>query len=92
MLPTMGQGACTALEDAYVVAQCLKAQPDPSLAFQQYEALRFPRTKAIVEASLRSAKMGELANPLAVGLRNRFMKLMGAAVSSSFTSFQAYRA
>jgi 2-polyprenyl-6-methoxyphenol hydroxylase-like FAD-dependent oxidoreductase len=31
MLPTMGQGACTALEDAYVVAQCLQAQPDPSV-------------------------------------------------------------
>ncbi|MEB3177489.1 MAG: hypothetical protein VKL59_00360 [Nostocaceae cyanobacterium] len=38
-----------------------------------YESLRFPRTKAIVEASLRSAKMGELQNPLAVGFRNAFM-------------------
>lgn len=60
MLPTMGQGACTALEDAYVVAQCLQEQPDPCLAFQQYESLRFPRTKALIEASLRSGKMGRV--------------------------------
>jgi 2-polyprenyl-6-methoxyphenol hydroxylase-like FAD-dependent oxidoreductase len=92
MLPTMGQGACTALEDAYVVAQCLQAQPDPSIAFQQYESLRFPRTKVIVEQSLRSGKMGELKNPLAVGVRNIFMKVMRSAISNEFKSVHAYRA
>jgi 2-polyprenyl-6-methoxyphenol hydroxylase-like FAD-dependent oxidoreductase len=92
MLPTMGQGACTALEDAYVVAKCLKEQSDPIAAFQQYESLRFPRTKAIVEQSLQSGKMGELKNPLAVGLRNTLMKVMGSAISSSFKSLHTYRA
>lgn len=92
MLPTMGQGACTALEDAYVVAKCLKENSDPVAAFQQYESLRFPRTGVIVEQSLRSGKMGELSNPLAVGLRNTFMKVMGPAISSSFKSLHAYRA
>ncbi|BAZ66410.1 monooxygenase FAD-binding protein [Fischerella sp. NIES-4106] len=92
MLPTMGQGACTALEDAYVIAQCLQAQSDPSIAFQQYESVRFPRTKAIIEQSLQSAKMGELKNPIAVGLRNSFMKVMGSAISNSFKSLHAYRA
>jgi 2-polyprenyl-6-methoxyphenol hydroxylase-like FAD-dependent oxidoreductase len=92
MLPTMGQGACTALEDAYVVAQCLQAQPDPSVAFQQYEFVRFPRTKALTLASLQSSKMGELKNPVAVGLRNTFMKVMGSAISNSFQSLHAYRA
>lgn len=92
MLPTMGQGACTALEDAYVVAKCLEELPDPIAAFQRYEALRFPRTKAIVEQSLQSGKMGELKNPFAVGLRNTFMKVMGSTISSSFKSLHAYRA
>ncbi len=92
MLPTMGQGACTAVEDAYVVAHCLQAQSDPNLAFQQYEALRFPRTKAIVEESLRSSKMGELSNPLAVRFRNTLMRVMGSAISNSFKSIHAYRA
>ncbi|XGV97665.1 MAG: FAD-dependent monooxygenase [Leptolyngbya sp. BL-A-14] len=92
MLPTMGQGACTALEDAYVVANCLQAQPNPTLAFEQYELLRFPRTKAIVEQSLQSSKMGALKHPLAVGLRNTLMILMGAAISHSFKALHAYRA
>lgn len=92
MLPTMGQGACTALEDAYVVAKCLREQPNPTAAFQEYESLRFPRTKAIVEQSLQSGKMGELTNPLAVGLRNTFMKVMSLAISNSFKSLHAYRA
>lgn len=92
MLPTMGQGACTALEDAYVVAKCLSEHLDPIVAFQHYEALRFPRTKAIVEQSLQSGKMGELKNPFAVGLRNTFMKVMSSAIISSFKSLHAYRA
>ncbi|NMG18088.1 FAD-dependent monooxygenase [Brasilonema bromeliae] len=92
MLPTMGQGACTALEDAFVVAKCLREQADPITAFQQYESQRFPRTKLIVEQSLRAGKMGELDNPLSLLLRNTFMKLMGVTISNSFKSLHAYRA
>ena len=92
MLPTMGQGACTALEDAYVVTKCLKEHPEPIAAFQHYEALRFSRTKAIVEQSVQSGKMGKLKNPFAVGLRNTFMKVMSSAISNSFKSLHAYRA
>jgi 2-polyprenyl-6-methoxyphenol hydroxylase-like FAD-dependent oxidoreductase len=88
----MGQGACTALEDAYVLARCLQIQPEPRLAFQHYEALRLPRTSAITAESLRSAKLGELSHPITVGLRNTFMKAMGAAISHRFRSMQSYRA
>lgn len=92
MLPTMGQGACTALEDGYVIAHCLQTQTDPSTAFGKYESVRFPRTQLIVEQSLQSAKMGELQYPLAVGLRNLVMKTMGSAISNNFKSFHTYRA
>lgn len=92
MLPTMGQGACTALEDAFVVAKCLKEQADPRAAFQQYESLRFPRMKLIVEQSLRAGKMGELDNSFGVAVRNTFMKLMGSTISNSFKSLHVYRA
>lgn len=92
MLPTMGQGACTALEDAFVIAKCLKEQIDPAAAFRQYEALRFPRIKLIVEQSLRSGKMGELHHPFGVAVRNTFMKIMGSTISNSFKSLHAYRA
>jgi hypothetical protein len=61
-------------------------------AFQQYESLRFQRTKAIVEQSLQSGKIGELKHPLAVGLRNTFMEVMSSSISSSVRSLHAYRA
>lgn len=92
MLPTMGQGACTALEDAFVVAKCLKEQANPTAAFQQYESERFPRMKFIVEQSLRAGKMGELHHPFSVALRNTFMKLISSTISNSFKSLHAYRA
>ncbi len=92
MLPTMGQGACTALEDAYVVAKCLQAESDPVVAFRQYEQLRFPRAKAIVEQSLQTSKMGKLTHPLAVAARHTLMKLMGSAICQQFRSLHAYRA
>jgi 2-polyprenyl-6-methoxyphenol hydroxylase-like FAD-dependent oxidoreductase len=92
MLPTMGQGACTALEDGYAIAKCLREKPDVVAAFQEYESLRFPRTRAIVEPSLRSSKMGELQNPFAVGLRNGLMKVMGGVIGDSMRSFHSYRA
>lgn len=92
MLPTMGQGACTALEDAFVVAKCLKEQADPIAALQQYESLRFPRMKLIVEQSLRAGKMGELDNSFGVAVRNTFIKFMGSTISNSFKSLHAYRA
>lgn len=92
MLPTMGQGACTALEDAFVVAKCLKEQANPTAAFQQYESERFLRMKLIVEQSLRAGKMGELDNPFGVALRNIFMKLMSSTITNNFKSLHAYRA
>lgn len=91
MLPTLGQGACMALEDAIAIAKCLQAQSNIASAFQQYESQRFSRTKSIVEQSLRSGKMGELANPYAVALRNTLMKLIGGVINNSFYEIHAYR-
>ncbi|BAY79648.1 monooxygenase FAD-binding protein (plasmid) [Nostoc linckia NIES-25] len=62
------------------------------MLIQQYELGQFPRTKAIVEQSLRGGKMGKWYHPLSVAVRNTFIKLMGATISSSFKSLHAYRA
>ncbi len=91
-LPTLGQGACMALEDALIVTKCLLEHPEPTVAFQQYESQRFSRTKLIVEQSLRSGRMGQLAHPIAVKLRETLMKLMKPAIIDSFKSLHAYRA
>ena len=91
-LPNLGQGACMALEDVLIVTKCLVESSSPAVAFQNYESQRFPRTKSIVEQSLRSARMGQLANPITVKLRETLMKLMKSAIANSFKTLLAYRA
>ena len=91
-LPTLGQGACMALEDALVVTKCLLESPSPTTAFQNYESQRFSRTKSIVEQSLRSGQMGQLAHPITVKLREALMRLMKPVIINSFKSLHAYRA
>ena len=56
-LPFLGQGAVMAIEDAYVVAACLrKYGSDPALAFARYEAIRRDRTAMVVRKSHENRK------------------------------------
>lgn len=51
-LPFLGQGAVMAIEDAYIVAACLKKYvDDPERAFARYEEIRKERTAAVVDKS-----------------------------------------
>ena len=51
-LPFLGQGGVMAIEDAYVVAACLKKYfDDPAAAFGRYEDIRRERTSAVVRKS-----------------------------------------
>jgi 2-polyprenyl-6-methoxyphenol hydroxylase-like FAD-dependent oxidoreductase len=50
-LPTSGQGACQALEDAWHLANCVAAQPDDlGQALEAFTALRFQKTAGITMA------------------------------------------
>ncbi|MFS2022231.1 FAD-dependent monooxygenase [Massilia sp. GER05] len=50
-LPTSGQGACQALEDAWHLANCIDAHPgDVGQALQAFTALRFQKTAGITLA------------------------------------------
>jgi salicylate hydroxylase len=60
MLPFMAQGACQAIEDAAVLAACLRLIPDPVRALRQYEELRHERTAAVQLAARRNETMFHL--------------------------------
>ncbi len=47
MTPYMAQGAAQAIEDAAILARCLKSDGDVETAFARYEAHRKPRTSRI---------------------------------------------
>ena len=54
--PHAGQGASTALEDAIVLARCLRDLPDAEGAFAAFERLRKDRVERIVAGSGRTGK------------------------------------
>lgn len=54
-LPFLAQGANMALEDAWVLADCLSREP-PAAAFAAYQARREARVRRIVEAATANAR------------------------------------
>jgi salicylate hydroxylase len=59
MLPHIGQGACMAIEDGYMLAELIARIPDDlTEALRQYEQHRMPRTRrAVLEARARGKEM-----------------------------------
>src|SRR5215467_5826391 len=56
-LPFLGQGGVMAIEDAYVVAACLKKYfGEPARALARYEAIRRDRTAAVVRKAHENRK------------------------------------
>jgi 2-polyprenyl-6-methoxyphenol hydroxylase-like FAD-dependent oxidoreductase len=53
--PSAGQGASMALEDAVILAKCLRDCPDASTAFATFDSLRRDRVERIVRFGARGA-------------------------------------
>jgi salicylate hydroxylase len=90
-LPFMAQGACMAIEDAVVLADCLAADDDVPAALGRYESLRVPRTAAIQLGSRRNARLYHLRGPKA-WLRNAAMPLLGRSLAKRSDQLFAYDA
>jgi 2-polyprenyl-6-methoxyphenol hydroxylase-like FAD-dependent oxidoreductase len=72
--PNLGQGACMAIEDAVVLANCMGKVEDPLKAFQLYETTRIDRATRIVNASYALGKVAQIQNPILVSLRNAVLR------------------
>jgi 2-polyprenyl-6-methoxyphenol hydroxylase-like FAD-dependent oxidoreductase len=68
--PHAGQGASTALEDAIVLARCLRDLPDAEKAFAAFERLRKGRVERIVAGARRTGNQKVPSNALTRGLRD----------------------
>ena len=60
--PSSGQGASMAIEDAVVLAKCLRDLPDVSRAFAAYEQLRRERVERVVAQGARSRRQSRRAH------------------------------
>ena len=75
IVPFIGQGACLALEDSYVLGNLItKYKDNLKIAQIKYNKLRIKRVRSIYRKSLNQGKLNHLKNPLLVFLRNMLMK------------------
>ncbi|PZD96561.1 FAD-binding protein [Paenibacillus sambharensis] len=72
--PNMGQGACQAIEDASVLADCLRIQRNYQEAFADYDARRRKRIKQIADQSWKIGKVAQSESFLFTTIRNHLMK------------------
>jgi 2-polyprenyl-6-methoxyphenol hydroxylase-like FAD-dependent oxidoreductase len=70
MLPFLGQGACSALEDAVALGEALAAGAEVPAALAGYEDARAKRTALLVKGSRRAANAALARSGLARAARN----------------------
>ena len=70
LTPNLGQGACTALEDALVLAKCLSRHSSVSSGFRCYESQRFPHVRSAILRSRWLGAIGQWESRIAVSVRN----------------------
>ena len=81
MTPNLGQGACQAMEDAVVLAVCLKPAARPENGLAEYQRRRIPRTRAIVLQSRRFGQIAQWQSPFLCGLRDRAVRMTPRALA-----------
>ncbi|TXD37129.1 FAD-binding protein [Lujinxingia vulgaris] len=83
MAPNLGQGACSAIEDAAMLARCFAelrdeqgslASVNVASAFRRYEARRCKRTAMLQRLSRQFGTVGQLEHPVAVWMRELAMR------------------
>jgi len=80
--PASGQGASMTIEDAVVLAKCLRDLPDIQQAFAAYEQLRRERVERVVAQGARSSS-GKAAGPIARVIRDLMLPVILKRVASN---------
>jgi salicylate hydroxylase len=62
MVPSAGQGACQAFEDAYILGRWLAACADPIEAFANFRRIRIPRVHGVQRLSLANNRFKHMHN------------------------------
>lgn len=70
MLTSLGQGASSAIEDGYVLAQTLASVPEPVAALRRYEDVRRHRTRMLVRTSRLVSVLEQAENPVVRAARH----------------------
>jgi 2-polyprenyl-6-methoxyphenol hydroxylase-like FAD-dependent oxidoreductase len=87
--PSSGQGASMAIEDAVVLAKCLRDLPTVAEAFAAYEILRRERVEKVVAAGARSSST-KVAGPIGRVFRDLAMPFFLRKVAGDGTGSLAW--
>lgn len=79
--PNMGQGACQAIEDAYVLSHCLANHSEITTAFSTYQQLRQAKANQVVRNSRNFGKLAHAQSAWFSSLRNLALKTMPAWIN-----------
>jgi 2-polyprenyl-6-methoxyphenol hydroxylase-like FAD-dependent oxidoreductase len=88
--PTSGQGASLSIEDAVVVAKCLRDLPDAQLAFSRFEDLRRRRVERIIKQAAR-INSNKAPGPTARVLRDAVLPLVMKRAANGNRAMEPYR-
>ncbi|MDB6095369.1 MAG: 2-polyprenyl-6-methoxyphenol hydroxylase [Verrucomicrobia bacterium] len=81
MTPNLGQGACSALEDAWVLAREMASAANGTEGLRRYEEARHRRTSWINRVSRLLGRVIQLENPAATAVRDTLLRLTPGACS-----------
>ncbi|MCW2945434.1 MAG: FAD-dependent monooxygenase [Actinoallomurus sp.] len=87
--PTSGQGASLSIEDAVVLAKCLRDHSSPQVAFARFEAARRPRVERIIKWAAR-INNSKAAGPVARVFRDAMLPMILRMTADSKALRQAY--
>jgi len=76
LLPHTGQGAAQALEDAVALGLAVRKSDDVTRALREYERVRFRRTKRLIAAGPRIARMTTTRNPVRKLVRTALVRFV----------------
>ena len=92
MTPNLGQGGCSAIEDALVLADRLAGTTDAAAALRAYESARYDRTERLVRRARWLGRVGQERHAVLCALRNLLVRLRPAgSMRREFRSYVDFR-
>ena len=85
--PNLGQGASQAIEDALMLARCLKQEKTITDAFKKYQDSRMARVHKVVGMSWRLAQVTNWKGALATGLRDMIVRMIPHRITQQQMEF-----
>lgn len=89
--PHVGGGASLAMEDAIVLAKCLRDGSEIEGAFARYQALRSERVSRLVRQARRTGNQKAISNPILVRLRDLVLPFILRRAAGSNEWIHSYR-